>query len=82
MKHILTLIGCLWMLLLTLQAQPKITFKQDKQELGYVLWRRPVTVNYEFTNTGNQPLVISNVTTSCGCTSATWTQGPVPAGGK
>ena len=82
MKHILTLIGCLWMLLLTLQAQPKITFKQDKQELGYVLWRRPVTVNYEFTNTGNQPLVISNVTTSCGCTSATWTQDPVPAGGK
>lgn len=83
MKHLLiTIIGCWWAVLQGLQAQPQITFQQEKQELGYVLWRNPVTVNYEFTNTGDRPLVVSNVTTSCGCTSATWTQEPVPAGGK
>lgn len=27
-------------------------------------------------------MVISNVTTSCGCTEATWTKTPIPAGGK
>ena len=37
------------------------------KDLGYVLWRTPATVTYQFTNTGDKPLVISNVTTSCGC---------------
>lgn len=64
------------------KAQPKITFDREQQDLGYVLWRNPVTVTYAFTNTGDKPLVISNVTTSCGCTKATWTEEPIPAGGK
>lgn len=82
MKQIIYILGMMMATLQALQAQPKITFKQDKQELGYILWRQPVTVNYEFTNTGDKPLVISNVTTSCGCATATWTREPVPAGGK
>ena len=52
------------------------------KDLGYVLWRTPATVTYQFTNTGDKPLVISNVTTSCGCAKAQWTEEPVPAGGK
>lgn len=39
-------------------------------------------MTYQFTNTGDKPLVISNVTTSCGCAKAQWTEEPVPAGGK
>ena len=64
------------------QAQPQITFDTKVKELGYVLWRNPVTVKYEFTNTGDKPLVISRVSSSCGCTEVDWTKAPVPAGGS
>ncbi len=63
-------------------AQPKITFDKPVQELGYLLWRHPVVVTYHFTNTGSSPLVISNVTSSCGCTTTDWTKEVIPAGGK
>lgn len=37
---------------------------------------------YKFTNTGTEPLVISNAKGSCGCTVPTWPKQPVPPGGK
>jgi len=33
------------------------------------------------TNSGNAPLVIQNITASCGCTQPDWTKQPIPAGG-
>ncbi|TNE61980.1 MAG: DUF1573 domain-containing protein [Bacteroidetes bacterium] len=36
---------------------------------------------YNFTNTGSEPLVISNAKGSCGCTVPTWPKQPVPPGG-
>lgn len=82
MKRILFIFSILFMFLTGVQAQPKISFEKESQDLGYVLWRSPVTVTYNFTNTGDKPLVISNVTSSCGCTSVDWTKAPVPVGGK
>jgi len=41
-----------------------------------------VTHKFEFTNTGNEPLVVTNVRPSCGCTSSDYTKQPVPPGGK
>lgn len=35
---------------------------------------------FEFTNTGNAPLVISKVNSSCGCTVPSWTNTPVAPG--
>ena len=66
----------------TAKAQPQITFERHQQELGYVIWRKPATIVYEFTNTGDKPLVISNVTTSCGCTTAEWTRKAIQPKGK
>ena len=39
-------------------------------------------VSYEFAikNTGTKPLVITKVTTSCGCTASEWTKEPVASG--
>ncbi len=39
-----------------------------------------VTYKFEFTNTGNKPLVINDVKASCGCTSNSWTRKPVMPG--
>jgi hypothetical protein len=35
---------------------------------------------FKFTNNGQAPLVISNITASCGCTSPDWTKTPVKPG--
>lgn len=82
MKRIYTLLFLCFAACISLWAQPKISFDMTTKDLGYVLWRTPATVTYQFTNTGDKPLVISNVTTSCGCAKAQWTEDPVPAGGK
>lgn len=81
MKRIYLFITWLVLAVTAVQAQPKIAFDQETKDLGYVLWKNPTAITFQFTNTGDKPLVISNVTTSCGCTKAEWTQDPVPAGG-
>ena len=82
MKRILFIALGFLMIGINVWAQPKITFEKDIQELGYVLWRNPVTIVYNFINTGKSPLVISNVTSSCGCTKLSWTKEPIPVNGK
>ena len=80
MKHILTAIflwtaGCL-----NGHAQAKATFDKMTHEFGVVLWKHPATATFTIKNDGNKPLVISNVTTSCGCTVADWTKEPIAPG--
>ncbi len=41
-----------------------------------------VTYKFEFVNTGGNPLIVTNVRPTCGCTSPDWTREPVPPGGK
>ncbi len=36
-----------------------------------------VTHVFEFTNTGNAPLILTNVQASCGCTTPMWSREPV-----
>lgn len=61
-------------------AQPKATFDKKIHEFGVVLWKHPATAVFTIKNEGDKPLVISNVTTSCGCTVADWTQTPIAPG--
>lgn len=66
---------------LTGMAQAKATFDKQAHEFGVVLWKHPATATFTIKNDGDKPLVISNVTTSCGCTEAEWTQTPIAPGG-
>ena len=68
-------VGCLVGL-----AQPKATFDKKVHEFGVVLWKHPATAIFTIKNDGDKPLVISNVTTSCGCTVADWTKTPIAPG--
>ena len=61
-------------------AQPKATFNKKVHEFGVVLWKHPATATFTIKNDGDKPLVISNVTTSCGCTLADWTKTPIAPG--
>ena len=61
-------------------AQAKATFDRKIYEHGVVLWKHPATATFTVKNDGDKPLVISNVTTSCGCTVADWTKEPIAPG--
>lgn len=40
----------------------------------------PVSCKFTLKNNGNEPAVIYNVTTSCGCTDVDWTKNPIKSG--
>jgi ribosomal protein L30E len=62
-------------------AQAKIQFSETKHDFGKVNETNgPVSHVFSFKNTGNAPLVIQNVETSCGCTSPEYTREPVQPG--
>ena len=54
----------------------------DTYDFG-VVKRGPVaTHSFEFTNTGTEPIIVMNVTPSCGCTNVDWSKNPVLPGQK
>ena len=72
--------------LITLIAQTKeanISFDSEIHNFGKIMEADgPVTVSFEFTNTGSTPLMIKKVHASCGCTSPNWSKEPVLPGKK
>ena len=41
-----------------------------------------VSYDFEFTNNGKTPLIVTNVNPSCGCTTPDWTKEPIAPGKK
>ncbi len=62
------------------QDGPKITFEEKAHDFGDIVQGQVVEHVFAFTNTGNQPLVLANVLTTCGCTAPMWPKQPVPPG--
>lgn len=61
---------------------PEITFTSTEFDYGVVAPNSDGTRKFEFTNTGKQPLILSNVSASCGCTVVEWAKDPVKPGEK
>ena len=51
-----------------LRTSPFITFEKVNHDFGDVIQGEKVTYNFQFHNTGGTDLLISKVSTSCGCT--------------
>lgn len=51
-------------------------------KLGTFPWQQPQTATFSFKNTGTLPLVIQDVSTSCGCTTVEYDPKPVQPGGS
>ena len=64
------------------QNQGVFKFERDYNDFGVVEEGQQATHTFEFTNTGNAPIVISNVAPSCGCTTPDWTRDPIAPGAK
>ena len=57
-----------------------IEYVETTHDFGEVQEGEKVRHVYKFTNTGNEPLVISNAKGSCGCTVPDWPREPIAAG--
>jgi hypothetical protein len=58
----------------------KIKFKTDTVDYGTIEKGADGLRIFEFTNTGDAPLIVSKVTSSCGCTVPKWSQEPILPG--
>lgn len=61
-------------------AQAEIAFQETIYDFGQIEEGTVAEHEFVFTNTGNQPLIISSVKASCGCTTPYWTKEPVLPG--
>ena len=59
-----------------------MTFEKEMHDFGTITEGDQVEHVFEFTNTGEAPLIISNAKSSCGCTVPDWTKEPVAPGEK
>lgn len=61
---------------------PAFKWIKTEHDFGNIVQQNPVTYEFEFTNKGQAPLVISEVEGSCGCTVTEYTKDPVIPGQK
>jgi predicted component of type VI protein secretion system len=61
-------------------AQPRFSSNKETYDFGQIEWKHPVTVQYIVTNTGNEPLVLTEVEPSCACAVVQWTKEPIAPG--
>lgn len=85
MKKISTLIlsFCLALLVNAQQSTTTtdvIVLKETGFDFGKIPQGKPVYHFFEVTNSGKEPMVISNVQTSCGCTTPEWSKDPIAPG--
>ncbi|MFN6944366.1 MAG: DUF1573 domain-containing protein [Cytophagaceae bacterium] len=59
---------------------PEITFVEKSKDFGDIIEGDTVQHVFKFKNTGTEPLVISDVVTTCGCTAPSWSKQPVMPG--
>lgn len=87
MKRLINTMLLLLAMTLTTVAQDndyaEITFKEISYNFGTIKESKgPVTHKFVFTNTGNKPLILTNVTASCGCTRPEYPTKPIKPGKK
>lgn len=79
MKQLITILF-IGLISLSVNAQDKVAkieFKTDTIDYGTIEKGSNGVRVFEFTNTGDAPLIISNVSSTCGCTVPSWTKEPV-----
>ena len=83
MKKLLVFITVLIGLTSLAQKGPKIEFKEETINYGEVEKGKDDGIRvFEFTNTGDEPLLIKNAKSSCGCTVPEWPKDPIAPGAK
>ena len=58
---------------------PAIEFSETEHDFGSIKQNGDGSYAFVFTNTGTEPLILSNVRSSCGCTIPVWPHEPINA---
>jgi hypothetical protein len=58
----------------------QLRFVEVKKDFGKIRQGEVIEHTFTFQNSGDQPLVISEVKTTCGCTATEWPKEPIPPG--
>lgn len=61
---------------------PEIKFDVETYDFGTIKQGDKVTYDFNFANTGKEPLIISNAQGSCGCTVPQWPKEPIAKAAK
>lgn len=61
---------------------PDISFTKTVHDYGTLFQGGDGNSEFEFTNTGKEPLILSSVKSSCGCTVPSWPREPIMPGKK
>ncbi len=61
---------------------PYMTFEEDSYDFGDINQGDKVEYVFNFENTGDAPLIITNIKVTCGCTATDWSRDPIPPGEK
>lgn len=84
MKKIFTfciiLLGFITVVAMKADQQPDFKFEKETNDFGKIPQGKPVSYDFKFTNVGEQPLIISNVESTCGCTVPKYTSTPIKKG--
>lgn len=60
---------------------PVITFDKVEHDFGEIVAKTPVETVFNYTNTGEAPLVVTDIKSSCGCTvPEDWSRAPLAPG--
>lgn len=60
----------------------EIVFDKEIHDFGAVERGEKLSYTFSFRNSGNENLLVKNITSSCGCTVAKWTRNELVPGGK
>ena len=61
---------------------PVISWEKKSHDFGNIVQGDKAEHTFYFTNTGNEPLIITNVQVSCTCTTLKWPRDPIPPRGN
>jgi len=59
---------------------PEISFEKTVHDYGTIAYQGDGKCEFKFTNTGKEPLILTNVRSSCGCTVPKWPREPILPG--
>jgi hypothetical protein len=86
MKKLLILCSIVFCAVFSAAAQdntkPAFKFNEEKHDFGKIPQGTPVSTVFEFTNVGQEPLILADVRPTCGCTIVDYTKTPVKTGDK
>ena len=63
-----------------IEEKAEFKFEKETHDFGKIAQGKPVSVEFKFTNTGNEPLIITNIESVCGCTVPKYTNTPILKG--